>query len=795
MSLRIRPGGRRRVMPFAAATVLTATSLVLIPVSTAHAAVTCSIDYTQAWSNDTQFGANVVINNTGDAVNGWSLSFTLPNNATIQNGWPVAFSQSGSQVTISSNAQWNDQIPSGGQFTLGFNANGQFGQPSSFTFNGVTCGSDIPPEPQALVVEPTSVTVPEGGTATFSVRLQSQPSGNVTVTSTAGSGDSDITVASGATLTFTPSNWQTPQTVTLAAAEDADTTNGSRTITVASSGLTSVSVTATELDNDTPQTQALIVSPTTVNVPEGGTATFSVRLQTQPSGNVTVTSTAGSGDSDITVASGATLTFTPSNWQTPQTVTLAAAQDADTTSGSRTITVASTGLSSVTVTATEIDDDVPAGQKVDNPFAGATGYINPEWRDRVLDEADQRSGTLANQMRNIANTSTAVWMDRIGAITDGLGLEGHLDEAVAQDAANGSQPVVITVVIYDLPNRDCAALASSGELLIANNGFNRYKTEYIDVIRSIMAQSKYANLRIALIIEPDSLPNLVTNLSTPACAEANGPGGYVDGVRYAVSQLSSLPNTYLYVDIAHSGWLGWPNNYDGVLQVMDRTFSTSQGGPGYDKLHGFITNTANYTPTEEIFLTNPQLQVGGQQVMSASFYEWNPRLDEHDYATDLQSAFQSRGCNAPNTCGIIIDTSRNGWGGANRPTAVSTSTNVNTYVDQSRIDRRPHRGGWCNQAGAGIGARPTANTGITGVDAFVWVKPPGESDGVSEDGIVDPNDPAKRFDPMCDPNAQSHYNSQYGTNAMANAPHAGRWFPEQFAMLVQNAYPAIPSTP
>jgi cellulose 1,4-beta-cellobiosidase len=309
-----------------------------------------------------------------------------------------------------------------------------------------------------------------------------------------------------------------------------------------------------------------------------------------------------------------------------------------------------------------------------------------------------------------------------------------------------------------------------------------------------MAQPKYANLRIALIIEPDSLPNLVTNLSTPACSEANGPGGYVDGIRYAVSQLSSLPNTYLYVDIAHSGWLGWPNNFDGVLQVMDRTFSTSQGGPGYDKIHGFITNTANYTPLEEIFLPDPQAQVGGQQVMSASFYEWNPRFDERDFATDLQAAFQSRGCNAPNTCGMLIDTSRNGWGGPNRPTSASTSTDLNTFVNQSRIDRRPHRGGWCNQAGAGIGERPTANTGIPGVDAFVWVKPPGESDGVSEPGIVDPTDPNKKFDPMCDPNGQSRYNSAYPTNALPNAPHAGRWFPEQFAQLVQNAYPPIPST-
>jgi cellulose 1,4-beta-cellobiosidase len=995
---------RRRALPIVAATALVATALVVLPRTAALAAVSCNITYTQSWSNQSQFGANVVINNTGDAVNGWSLVFNFPNSATIQNGWPVAFAQSGTQVTISSNAQWNQQIASGGSFTVGFNANGQFAQPASFTFNGVTCGGGQLPQAlvvnpvavnvpeagnatfavrlqtqpsanvtvtstagsgdtnitvsaggtltftpanwqttqnvtlsasedadtangqrtitvassglpsvtvtateadndgaQALVVTPTAVSVPEGGTGSYTVRLQAQPSANVSVTSTAGSGDTNITVSAGGTLTFTSANWQTPQTVTLAAAQDADTTNGSRTITVASSGLPSVTVTATEADDDPVQQQAVILSATTLNVPEGGCATVTVRLSIQPSGNVTVSASLGSGDGDITIQSGGTLTFTTANWSTPQnvsicaaedadttngsrtisfaapgatgatltatevdndpvqqqslivvpttvsvpegltagftvrlntqpaanvtvtttagtgdtnltvsaggsltfstanwntnqTVTLAAAQDADTTNGSRAFTVASTGIPSVTVTATESDDDVPPGQKAENPYASATGYVNPDWQAQVNAEANTRTGALANQMRNIANTPTAVWMDRIGAITAGRGLAGHLNAAVAQDAANGAQPVVITIVIYDLPNRDCAALASNGELLIANGGMTRYQNEYITPIRNILAQSAYANLRISLIIEVDSLPNLVTNLSTPKCSEANGPGGYVDGIRFAINQLSPLSNTYLYLDIAHSGWLGWPNNFDGILQVMDRTLATGQGGPGYDKIHGFITNSANYTPTEEIFLTNPQLQVGGQQVMASTFFEFNPRFDERDFATDLRTQFQNRGCNAPNTCGMLIDTSRNGWGGPNRPTAVSTSTDLNTYVNQSKIDRRPHRGGWCNQNGAGIGARPTANTGITGVDAFVWVKPPGESDGVSEAGIIDPEDPAKGFDAMCDPDAQNRYNNAFGTNALPNAPHAGRWFPAQFAMLVQNAFPAIPST-
>jgi cellulose 1,4-beta-cellobiosidase len=213
--------------------------------------------------------------------------------------------------------------------------------------------------------------------------------------------------------------------------------------------------------------------------------------------------------------------------------------------------------------------------------------------------------------------------------------------------------------------------------------------------------------------------------------------------------------------------------------------------PGANSIDGFISNTANYTPVEEVFLPNPNLQVGNNPILNSIFFEFNPHFDERDYTTDLRNAFIGRNLTGPNNTalGMLIDTSRNGWGGAARPTAVSTSTDTNTYVDQSRIDRRPHRGGWCNQSGAGIGARPQASP-FAGVDAFVWVKPPGESDGTSTD-VPDPTDPAKKFDAMCDPAARNRYNNAFPTNALAGAPHAGRWFPQQFTMLVQNAFPAI----
>jgi cellulose 1,4-beta-cellobiosidase len=89
--------------------------------------------------------------------------------------------------------------------------------------------------------------------------------------------------------------------------------------------------------------------------------------------------------------------------------------------------------------------------------------------------------------------------------------------------------------------------------------------------------------------------------------------------------------------------------------------------------------------------------------------------------------------------GLIIDTSRNGWGGpdrpegpgpgrARRPASTSTSTAVaSTSASTPAIGER-------------LTAFPAA-----GIHAYAWVKPPGESDGSSEEI---PNDEGKGFDRM-----------------------------------------------
>ena len=113
---------------------------------------------------------------------------------------------------------------------------------------------------------------------------------------------------------------------------------------------------------------------------------------------------------------------------------------------------------------------------------------------------------------------------------------------------------------------------------------------------------------------------------------------------------------------------------------------------------------------------------------------------------------------------------------------------IDTFVNESRIDRRIHAGNWCNQSGAGLGERPVAAP-ASGIDAYVWVKPPGESDGSS---TLIPNDEGKGFDRMCDPTYTGNArNGNSLSGALPNAPISGAWFSAQFRQLMANAYPAL----
>ena len=418
----------------------------------------------------------------------------------------------------------------------------------------------------------------------------------------------------------------------------------------------------------------------------------------------------------------------------------------------------------------------PSG-RVDNPYAGAKVYVNPEWSAKA---AAETGGS------RVSNQPTGVWLDRIAAINGvngGMGLRAHLDAALAQ---KGTGEEVVQLVVYDLPGRDCAALASNGELGPTEIG--RYESEFIDPIAAILADSKYASLRIVTTIEIDSLPNLVTNTgskatATPQCDTMLANGNYVKGVGYALNKLGAIPNVYNYIDAGHHGWLGWDDNFAPSANLFYQAANAE--GATVNDVAGFITNTANYSALKENNFTIND-SVNGVSVRQSKWVDWNRYVDELSYAQAFRSELVSVGFNSG--IGMLIDTSRNGWGGSARPTGPGATTSVDTYVDGGRYDRRIQVGNWCNQSGAGLGERPQAAP-AAGIDAYVWMKPPGESDG-SSTAIA--NDEGKGFDRMCDPTYTG--NARNGNNlsgALPNAPLSGHWFSAQFQQLMANAYPPL----
>src|SRR5689334_18211281 len=186
---------------------------------------------------------------------------------------------------------------------------------------------------------------------------------------------------------------------------------------------------------------------------------------------------------------------------------------------------------------------------VTNPFAGAKFYVNPDWTNEVATASAAQSGTLAQQMTVVGTYPTAVWLDHIGAITGGpaaggrLSLQQHINAALQQQAGSG-QPIVVELVIYDLPDRDCAALASNGELSIAGGdtiigpqgtpitltgtGLQEYENDYImPIFNTLQTVANNPNIRFVLVVEDDSLPNMITNVgqapnpAIQACVNAN----------------------------------------------------------------------------------------------------------------------------------------------------------------------------------------------------------------------------------------------------------------------------------
>ncbi|WP_333119850.1 DUF4347 domain-containing protein [Microcoleus sp. Pol17_C1] len=183
-----------------------------------------------------------------------------------------------------------------------------------------------------FTVSPKAISTTEaGGKADFTVKLDSQPTANVTI-GLRSSNPAEGTVSTDS-LTFTPANYNQSQTITVSGVNDlvADGPQPYKIVTAAAvstdanyNSLDPDDVTVTNSDDDTP---GITINPTAglITGEEGTKANFSVVLNTQPTADVTI------GLNTDNVAEGTvstnSLTFTPANWSAPQQVTVTGVED------------------------------------------------------------------------------------------------------------------------------------------------------------------------------------------------------------------------------------------------------------------------------------------------------------------------------------------------------------------------------------------------------------------------------------------------------------------------------------
>jgi len=393
-----------------------------------------------------------------------------------------------------------------------------------------------------------------------------------------------------------------------------------------------------------------------------------------------------------------------------------------------------------------------------------TQFYVPKPNKGALDQiaALSSSGNKAdaNLIKTMIQTPQAVWF------TQGTPKSVRQDvrNTVQRAADKGTVPVLVA---YNIPFRDCAQFSAGGATSVA-----QYKA-WIDAFAAGIG-----NAQAVVLLEPDGLgiipwynpfadrDSWVTNPNYEWCqpAEANPATAAAERfemMNYAVDKLKANQGTSVYLDGTHSAWLGAGDAADRLIQA------------GVGDADGFFLNVSNYQLNSRLekygtwvskciaFASNPgSWGIGHTEWCASQYFPANP----NDFSTWVQTdqwytinvESQTWWYSESALKHFVIDTSRNGQGPWTPPAGV--------YPDPQD---------WCNPPDRGLGLRPTADTGVALLDAYLWVKIPGESDGECTRGL---GPAGETVDP------------EWGLID----PRAGAWFPEMALDLVHNANPPLP---
>ncbi|MER6225062.1 glycoside hydrolase family 48 protein [Streptomyces sp900105755] len=359
-----RRGAVRRLWTAVAAAFALPLSMLAISSMPAQAAgVQCSVDYrTNDWGSG--FTADLTITNRGtDAIDGWTLTYSYSGNQKLSNGWNGTWTQSGQAITVK-DAGYNGKIASGAAVSTGaqFSYSGANTAPTGFAVNGTTCTGAHQP-PVTVLTSPNPGTVYSQGDA-------------VPLAATAAAAD---TATISRVEFYDDTKLLGTDTTAPYSLSVSGLTVGSHSLLAKAYDSLGASAESTPVGIMVASGPAVVASTTQVAVQQGKSGTYEVKLSTQPPSDVTVTTARTSGNTGLSVSGGASLTFTPQNWNAAQKVTVTADNSG---TGAATFESTAAGHAKASVTVTQIAATgtynarfLDLYGKITNP---ANGYFSPE---------------------------------------------------------------------------------------------------------------------------------------------------------------------------------------------------------------------------------------------------------------------------------------------------------------------------------------------------------------------------------------------------------------------------------
>ena len=254
-----------------------------------------------------------------------------------------------------------------------------------------------------IVLSKTNLSVNENSSTTFTVKLSRKPTNNQIVTLSRENNNISTNVNS---LTFTRSNYNTPQTVTVTGAYDESLNNKTCNITLSSPNVKNVTVGATVTNIDV--YGEIIVDNTSLSFNEGTSKEFTVKLSKAPRKNQIVTLSKNNNNVTLNKTS---LTFTPSNYNTPQIVKLTSVHD-ETHYGDKTsnILLTSPYVSNKTINATIKNIDI--SPEVFGDIVASTNTLSVNENNSVTFTVKLNQAPTNNQIVNLSKNNNNISLDK-----------------------------------------------------------------------------------------------------------------------------------------------------------------------------------------------------------------------------------------------------------------------------------------------------------------------------------------------------------------------------------------------